>query len=404
LDTRRPVRITVNGRRRGIADPPFTDALYFSISGEFLRASGAPPESGNVRPYRPSDTDLAAERQPLLIVRGTAGPPEMTAALLLAAEQLRRMPAPAPGARLSPAPLWPVKTDAELTPEDLEAFDLIVLGGPTHNTLAARMAEFLPVHEENDRICGPDGATHPAPRRAWRLHYYNPLAKKREIFLYACPEAVFFAAGMPGPPAASDRCPRPDFMLWSIDGGALAGAGFFGAGWRWTPPGVLARPLPAALCSRAAWAEFQAAAILKTAAAEIAVLPRHDDASNAPLFVAGESDWADALACAPDTPLWRFTVPIPEIARLQNLMRVATVGKPACEVRLFPSMNASEDSRGHCRVAASGSRIAAAFLRTGRPRVETAEFAGDGLREAVRWRFVSQILQAPARPGPDASR
>ncbi|MCC6356214.1 MAG: hypothetical protein IT577_20200, partial [Verrucomicrobiae bacterium] len=297
LDTGRPVRITVNGRRQGIGDPPFGEGLYLSLSGDFLRVTSRPPSTARGRPYRPADPALVAEAEPILIVRGTRGTPEMTAAIRLAAERLSRMPAPALGPAPKPgrAPIWTIRTDSEIGDQDLGQANLFLLGGPEQNTAVARLSEKLPIHLDAGKITCPDGRNLAAAGRAWWLHFPNPAAPSREIFIAASSDPSFYTAGMPVAVAVRGRSPLPDFMLWSDDGHTLVAAGFFGAGWEWVPA-RRSGCLPERLCSPTGWMDFQAAALLRASAADFTVLPRDDAEQRAPLFAPGETSWADALA------------------------------------------------------------------------------------------------------------
>lgn len=385
LDLHRPIRITVNGRRQGIADPPFGDSLYLSLSGEFLRVTNRPPFIKR-RPYRPSDPATSVEAEPLLIVRGTGGSQEFKQAARLAAERLSRMAAPAlgPTRPSHAASIWGIKDDREINDADIAAFNLLLLGGPDENTLVAKMAGNLPVKTDGGQIMTPGARSLPLSARAWWLHCPNPLAPDREIFICACDHPSFFTSGMPAPAAVRGRSPLPDFMLWTADGATLSTAGFFGAGWEWVAHhrrGVL----PETICSETGWNEFVAAAIARAGAADFTVLPRQKTESAAPVFVPGETTWADALATVGDSPIWRFTVSGREMQRMQDQAEMPP-GEGEAEVRIYPNVSASQENRRRSRIVARDAFLATRFLRATGSRVDEADFAGEGgVRQAVEW-------------------
>ncbi|HPA18230.1 MAG TPA: hypothetical protein PLU30_10815 [Verrucomicrobiae bacterium] len=398
LDLQRPVRITINGRRQGIADPPFGGGIYLSLSSEFLRVTSRPPSTVKGHPYRPCDPALSTEVEPLLIVRGTRGGPEIKASIRLAAERLTRMPAPTlgPGPAPGPKPIWSTKDDSEVSDADLARFNLLLLGGPEQNGLVARIAANLPVKCEADQITTPAGRALATTARAWWLHYPNPLGPGREVFIAASADPAFYTAGMPAATAVRGRSPFPDFMLWSNDGHTLATAGFFGSGWEWVPPrrsGVL----PENLCSAKGWGEFQAAALARAGAADFTVLPRDDAEQPPPLFAPGEATWGDALACVPDCPIWRFTIAYRELARIRDRARTSTVGEAGADVCLYPDAETTPEGRGRCRVVAPSAPLAARFLHTAASRVDDADFAGEGTRAAIEW-----AVDAAPGPAPQA--
>lgn len=392
LDLQRPIRITVNGRRQGIADPPFGDSLYLSISGEFLRVTGRPPFIKRL-PYRPGDPAVLVETAPLLIVRGTGGTDEFRASARVAAERLSRMTAPqlGPTPNLPKDPIWGVREDKGLTDAEIAGYHLFLLGGPEQNSVVARMATNLPIKCEADRITTPGGHSLPLATRAWWLHYPNPLAPNREIFIAACADPAFFNTGMPAPSAIARHSPLPDFMMWTADGRTLATAGFFGAGWEWVARhrrGVL----PETLCSQSGWLEFQAAAIARAGAAEFSVLDRRNEAS-VYLFVPGETTWADALACVGDAPIWRFTVTNRDLMRIQD--GSGEPGEDRTDLRLHPDPGPDGERRGRARIVTADADLATRLLRAMGPRVEEADFAGDGVRQAVEWAIDAAPGQVP---------
>ncbi len=77
-----------------------------------------------------------------------------------------------------------VRTDEELTDEDLEQFNLVLFGTPETNSVIARMAERLPI-TIGDHSYALQGKTYQGDNLGLVLCYPNPLAPDRYVLIYA---------------------------------------------------------------------------------------------------------------------------------------------------------------------------------------------------------------------------
>jgi len=136
------------------------------------------------REYRPgAAANLYEADEPLLVVYGTRGTPERVKVLRDAATKLTRWPGAGP-----PMPFgrFALKADADVTADDLNRYNLIVIGGTADSELTTRILSKLPlqVNEKDELIAG---AREPLSlaEAGVRLFFYNPLAPARLLFWIA---------------------------------------------------------------------------------------------------------------------------------------------------------------------------------------------------------------------------
>jgi hypothetical protein len=168
-------------------DRPLPDRLFVLRDGEGTWQLGDTWEerAGEIRPYRAGAAADLYTGEPLLVVYGTQGDNERDELLRAAAEKA----AGTAWWRHSVNGRFPVKADTATTDEDMQRFNLVLIGSAREHSIVARMAERLPfkINGKNELIAGGrepvslDGA-------GLRLAYYNPLAPQRLIFLIATDE------------------------------------------------------------------------------------------------------------------------------------------------------------------------------------------------------------------------
>jgi|GEM_PF-974612 len=145
-----------------------------------------PPVSPS-RPYRAGAAANLYAGEPLMIVYGTQGSKERTAALRAAADNLSRFSGSGSAVDEDmPAGRIPVKSDREVTAENLERFNLIILGGASDCALTSLIQSRLPLafNEHNELIAGGRGPLK-LDGGHYTLAHYNPLAPRRLIYLIA---------------------------------------------------------------------------------------------------------------------------------------------------------------------------------------------------------------------------
>ena len=131
----------------------------------------------------------------------------------------------------------PVKTDTEVTDDDIANSNLVLWGDPTSNRLLAKIADQLPIHWKKDAIEVGD-QRFPADHHALIMIYPNPLNPDRYVVLnsgFTYREYAYLnnARQVPKLPdwAVIDLRTPPD-ALWP---GKVASAGFFDEAWQRKP-------------------------------------------------------------------------------------------------------------------------------------------------------------------------
>ncbi|MHB0939212.1 MAG: sugar-binding protein [Armatimonadota bacterium] len=145
-----------------------------------------PPVSTN-RPYRAGGAANLYTGEPLMIVYGTQCADERKAAYRKAAEDLAGFNGSGSSYEENmPAGRIPIKADREVTAEDLEQYNLIILGGANDNALTSLLQSRLPItiNEKNELIAGGRKPLNMDGGR-FSLLYYNPLSPKRLVYLLA---------------------------------------------------------------------------------------------------------------------------------------------------------------------------------------------------------------------------
>lgn len=193
VDDESLLTVICNGKNYEMS-APLPPRIWVRHDGEgvaLLRSE--PEEQGAVRPYAMGSWQQFFDGEPVLVVRGTSGSEEMTAALAACAERVRRWSFT--GRDMTHGG-FEVRTDAELKPEEMEEHHLIVLGGPSDNSLTAALAEQLgaPLGERSITIGSTEESL--AGRGVW-LCQVNPLAPQRLVWIWASPDAAFYDTTAP---------------------------------------------------------------------------------------------------------------------------------------------------------------------------------------------------------------
>ncbi len=235
------------------AKAPLPDRLFVLRKDDgWAGADQWAPQAAAARPYRAGAAADLYTGEPLLVVYGTQAGTNRTALLQRAAES-------AAGTAWSSHTVngrFPAKADRDVTADDLQRFNLILIGSARDNSLVARMADRLPVriNASHELLAGTREPVSLAGA-GFRLAYYNPLNPKRLIFIVTTDEngeaadrwfgdARRLVTGMSG----QDRVDQPDLVVQSLVG-PVRRLMQFTHGWQWDEvPGADAR-LPEAMAS-----------------------------------------------------------------------------------------------------------------------------------------------------------
>ncbi|MCX7847967.1 MAG: hypothetical protein N2595_08070 [bacterium] len=190
VDDESLLTVICNGRNYEMS-APLPPRIYVRYDGaRAILQRTAEEQPTERRAYRMGSWQQFYDGEPVLVVRGTGGGAEMTAALASCAEVVRKWSFPG---RVMSRGGFRVKDDHEVTQEDLERYNVILLGGPRENKVTARMAERLgaPLGEGHVVIGGNEETL--KGRGMW-LCQVNPLAPRRLVWIWASPEVSFYDA------------------------------------------------------------------------------------------------------------------------------------------------------------------------------------------------------------------
>lgn len=256
IDRGKPVRIVLNGEARTM---PYADTLRLDIQpldGELMKRPGLSGPLG--------DWILGKS----LIVCGTQAGGELNAAYEELAEQVSHgRPLKEGKSRWSYVydyeTDWPVKSDKDVTAEDIRDCNLVLLGGPGANLMATRLADKLPVKFSPDglrlgdlHVTGPDAAV--------AFIYPNPENPDRYIVVAGSADP----AHKPGIRASALRGLSADVLILGGENkGDLPALLHFDAQWQLQPPQRLCE-VPAG--NKTLWCELVCNAMLRESAANVA--------------------------------------------------------------------------------------------------------------------------------------
>ncbi|NQU11542.1 prolyl oligopeptidase family serine peptidase [bacterium] len=232
--------------------------------------------TSTTRVYRVGAAANLYDGEPLLIVYGTGGSPQRIAILRTAAEKLAAFAGAGDPMVLGRIP---TKPDTEVTPEDLDHFNVILLGSATRNQVTKQLWNKLPftVNDQRRLVAGDrdpvsiDGA-------GIRLSYYNPLSPQRLIFLVAT-DVADEAAGrwytnvtelLTGS-AGWQSVDAADLVVQTIGGGDRRRMQFT-RDWQWRAVAGADHPLPAAMADPRATTLAVLKIIQQTAGTDFAFL------------------------------------------------------------------------------------------------------------------------------------
>jgi hypothetical protein len=250
-----PLALLIPGQLTATYPAPLPETLYLVRSS--LGPSGAnwtlqaePPERPDFRLHTPGGLQLLYSEEPLLIVYGTMAWKERNEALRHAAEL----------AAVSPNGSWSsedahlrdgvsafkmpygrhaVKADVDVTEEDIQNCNLLLLGDPRHNELIQRIQKEIPVQLNGTHIRTSDGHSWPFDGAVFGLLHYNPLASDRLIYWIAADETEDYGEGGVSVKRtlidiqASSTGPAADFIILGASQTELLAARRFDSRWRW---------------------------------------------------------------------------------------------------------------------------------------------------------------------------
>jgi dienelactone hydrolase len=303
LDRQAPLAVVVNGAKL-VHAAPLPDVLGLALeNGKWAWADAAP--SLPFRLHTPGGANQLYTGEPLLIVYGTAGGADVTAALknaAVVASHSSNAAWPSPNGELGDDGVshnqnlygdLPIAADVDVTADALATHHLVLLGTASQNSLVARMAERLPVRLERDELRFSDGAREPASDSAVGLVHFNPLAPARLVFWVASNDPAYYRADALVPQVLGTFPTGADLVVSRVSEPSIVAARSFDSRWRWVARAA-SPTLPAAAADRAVFARALAESARR----------------------AVKADFALALQTAPGNPSYANSLHVADVAGL----------------------------------------------------------------------------------------
>jgi hypothetical protein len=282
-----------------------------------------------------------------MVVWGTQGSSNATAALRDAADLIARSPSPG---WTKEDTVWPMenmlhgrlhsKPDSAVTAADMQHYNLLLLGNARENAVVARLQDTLPVKVAADSLTTSDGLTYPFSGRALGLLYYNPESPQRLVYWFAADDGahimdageVLFRQGWS--PA------MPDLILAPTGSFAVVAQRCFAPDWSWEE-GYAESPLyPEEYCGTVQADAFAAEALRKATDSDFCFMysPQVDE----PRFAPGETRWMDVTCLPYEERAVLFTMTGEELLDADATLQAAPDDRWGNRGRFHPEVTADE--------------------------------------------------------------
>ena len=358
LDPSRELRVSVDGGVALALPAPLPAKVLLGRTANGWAFLSSLPESPR-RLHTPGGAENVYDGSPILIVYGTTGTSEETAALKLAATQASKSPNCSwPDDAVDPSPIdgishyellygnLPVKADRDVTDADIAGKNLVLIGTASQNALVSRLSQLLPVSLDKGTVrIGEERID--AKGAALALVYANPLAQKRLVLWFASEDVSFYRPGALLPQMFANA-PGADFALMAVDSPRLLTARAFDSDWNWTAVRDNSPLLPADCLGEAKAAEWLAGVFAKAAHADrgarmlsYGLLYRKTPALS---FTPGLTRRADAALFFYNRPILKAVLSGAELRTLSERLAAA----PQRTLALFP---APDGGNGPCSLA-----------------------------------------------------
>lgn len=322
-------------------------------------------EQAPALPYRlhtPGGANQLYNGEPLLIVYGTSGGADGTAALRTAAGVASRSPHaawPSPNGEVGDDGVshnqnlygdLRIKADVEVSDAEIATHHLVLIGTAEQNQLVARLAERLPVRYDQRELRFTDGTKEAARDTMIGLVHYNPLAPSRLIFWVASHDLAAYRADALVPRLLGTFPTGVDFAATRVSTPTLVMARSFDSRWSWVSREGAAA-LPPADADAAQFASMLAESVRRASRADFA-LALHAG-PNGPSYAtyAPSVRLTDLTALLYYEPIGVMTLTGAELATA----RLALAAKP--EMRFQPEPGARLDPKRKYRVAVTARQI-----------------------------------------------
>lgn len=244
------LRVVINGHIPINYDAPLPEELYVKTQEGWAVLDNP----GELKPYRlhcPGGAGLLYQGEPLMIIWGTKADTESN----------KRMYNAAQAARNSCYPSWPDdngkgpdgegegvdgiphnrllystligKPDIEVTEQDIQKYNLVLIGTAEQNSIVADIAGKLPVQLSRNNVECSDGINWNIRDAVVGLTHYNPKAPKRLIFWVASENPEFYEPESEVLDSMLSFEGMPDLVVASLKYEEVIASRFFDSHWNW---------------------------------------------------------------------------------------------------------------------------------------------------------------------------
>jgi hypothetical protein len=222
---------------------------------------------------------------------------------------------------------FPVKADVDVTEEDIQNYNLLLLGDPRHNQVIQRIQKGIPVQINGSHIRTSDGHSWPFQGAILGLLHYNPLAPHRLIYWIAADRTEDYGPGTISPKhtltdiQSSYTVPAADFMILGASQTEILAARRFDSRWRWEPGYAESPRFAGSMPVTGPNAEILATVLKRSVGADFGMTRGRDWNSTNLRALAGVTRIADVRSLFFDNLAGRLTLTGQELIDLHRLVK-----------------------------------------------------------------------------------
>lgn len=319
-DTDQPLRIVLDGVDIANVPAPLPAHIWLTQQQGSPTITTEPPVLPDYRLHYPGGMPALYHGEPLLIIYGTGGDDARDEQLLGLAQAIARTPHARwdDVADMMDYGSLPMKPDTDVTAEDLQTRNVILLGTAEENAIVAQLTAQLPVRIQDGQIISTDGDTWAFDDVVLGLLHYNPAAPQRLIYWIASDRAEGYGLTSPLPsemygPAAAD------LLITRTTARQLVAARTFDSRWKWSSPAQASAPLPTDPPAIKSARDAFTAAFARAARADIVAYVDPWD-EHQPRYVPGVTRHLDLINSVYYLPLVRVQLTGAQIRELQHML------------------------------------------------------------------------------------
>lgn len=273
-----PLHVVLNGEMPvTIAEPPAQ--LWVVDNGTGPKVSTSKPAAQKRRYHFPGGLPAMYHGEPIMVVYGTQGDATNSAALKQFAESVSISPnagIPDEHWRVQRFGALPIKADTEVSEDDLERYNLILIGTDESNLLVKSISKELPVQLKNGVVhLGEE--TWDFNGRGFGLLHFNPLRPERLIYWIATKEAESSVSATELIHRNDYAWSSPDFLLVDAGSDTVLAARNFNSDWKWLMTANRQTKVPGKTTDSLTLNEWRAEHMLRETGSELAFMTSFPD-------------------------------------------------------------------------------------------------------------------------------